>query len=151
MLFVAGRVSLFIVRGVSMSPAFRDSDLVLVTRGFSAPMRGSVVLLNMRQATGPQFQVKRLVGLPGERVVFEDGLLHIDGVHHSEPYLGGMPATVGTDRLTRDVGKDEYYVLGDNRAHSTDSRGYGPVSRFEIVGVVRARLWPFVRWRGGRR
>ena len=150
MLLVAGRVSLFIVRGVSMSPTFRDGDLVLVTRGFSAPMRGSVVLLNMRQATGPQFQVKRLVGLPGERIAFEDGLLHIDGVHHSEPYLGGMPATVGTDRLTRDVGEDEYYVLGDNRAHSTDSRRYGPVLRSEIVGVVRTRLWPLVRWRGGR-
>ena len=150
MLFVAGRVSLFIVRGVSMSPAFRDGDLVLVTRGLSEPRRGSVVLLDMRQATGPQFQVKRLVGLPGERVVFEDGLLHIDGVHHSEPYLGGMPATVGLDRLTSEVGEDEYYVLGDNRAHSTDSRGYGPVLRSEIVGVVRTRLWPLVRWRGGR-
>ena len=56
-----------------------------------------------------------------------------------------MPATVGTDRLTRDVGKDEYYVLGDNRAHSTDSRRYGPVPRSEIMGVVRVRLWPLVR------
>ena len=151
MLLVAGRVSLVIVRGASMSPALRDGDLVLVTRGFSEPRRGSVVLLNMRQEAGPRFQVKRLVGLPGERVVFEDGLLYIDGVHHPEPYLGGMPATLGTDRLTRDVGKDEYYVLGDNRAHSTDSRGYGPVSRFEIVGVVRARLWPLARRRGRRR
>ena len=148
MLLVARRVSLFIVRGVSMSPTFRDGDLALVTRGFSAPMRGSVVLLNMRQATGPQFQVKRLVGLPGERIAFEDGLLHIDGVHHSEPYLGGMPAIVGTDRLICDVGDDEYYVLGDNRTHSTDSRRYGPVPRSDIVGVVRARLWPLVRWHG---
>ena len=95
MLLVAGRVSLFIVRGVSMSPTLRDGDLVLVTRGLSEPRRGRVVLLDMRQATGPQFQVKRLVGLPGERVVFEDGLLHIDGVHHSEPYLGGMPPPLG--------------------------------------------------------
>ena len=133
-----------------MSPALRDGDLVLVTRGLSEPRRGSVVLLDMRQEAGPRFQVKRLVGLPGERIAFEDGLLHIDGVHHSEPYLGGMPATLGTDRLTRDVGEDEYYVLGDNRAHSTDSRGYGPVLRSEIVGVVRTRLWPLVRWRGGR-
>ena len=64
MLFVAGRVSLFIVRGVSMSPAFRDSDLVLVTRGFSAPMRGSVVLLNMRQVTGPNFRSSDSLGCP---------------------------------------------------------------------------------------
>ena len=49
--------------------------------------------------------------------------------------------------MTSEVGEDEYYVLGDNRAHSTDSRGYGPVLRSEIVGVVRARLWPLVRWR----
>ena len=134
-----------------MSPTFRDGDLVLVTRGFSAPMRGSVVLLNMRLATGPQIQVKRLVGLPGERIAFEDGLLHIDGVHHSEPYLDGMPATLGTDRLICDVGDNEYYVLGDNRTHSTDSRHYGPVPRSEIVGVVKVRLWPLVRRHGWRR
>ena len=148
MLLVAGRVSLVIVRGASMSPALRDGDLVLVTRGFSEPRRGSVVLLNMRQEAGPRFQVKRLAGLPGERIVFEDGLLYIDGVHHPEPYLGGMPATVGLGRLTSEVGEDEYYVLGDNRAHSTDSRLYGQVLRSDIVGVVRARLWPLVRWRG---
>ncbi len=148
MLFVAGRVSLFIVRGVSMSPTLRDSDLVLVTRGFSAPMRGSVVLLNARRSTGPQWQIKRIVGLPGERVVFEDGLLQIDGIHHSEPYLAGMPATVGLDRLTSEVGEYEYYVLGDNRAHSTDSRRFGPVLWSEIMGVVRARLWPVTRRRG---
>ena len=134
-----------------MFPALRDGDLVLVTRGLSELRRGSVVLLDMRQEAGPRFQVKRIVGLPGERIAFEDGLIHIDGVHHSEPYLGGMPAIVGTDRLICDVGDDEYYVLGDNRTHSTDSRRYGPVPRSEIVGVVRARLWPLVRWRGGRR
>ena len=145
----AGRISLFIVRGVSMSPTLRDGDLLLVTRSPSAPKKGSVVLLNMRQANGSQFQVKRIVGLPGERIVFDDGMLQIDGVHHPEPYLGGMPASVGLERLTCDVGEDEYYVLGDNRAHSTDSRRYGPVPRSEIVGVVRARLWPLVRWGGG--
>ena len=59
-----------------------------------------------------------------------------------------MPATVGLGRLTSEVGEDEYYVLGDNRAHSTDSRLYGQVLRSDIVGVVRARLWPLVRWRG---
>ena len=147
MLLVAGRVSLFIVRGASMSPAIRDCDLLLVTRSFSEPRRGRVVLLDMRQEASPRFQVKRIVGLPGERIVFEDGLLHIDGVHHPEPYLGGMPATVGLDRLTCVVGEGEYYVLGDNRAHSTDSRGNGPAPRSEIVGVVRARLWPLVRRR----
>ena len=128
-----------------MSPAFRDGDLLLVTRGFSAPRRGSVVLLKVRQAGEPQFQVKRLVGLPGERIVFEEGLLHIDGVHHPEPYLGGMPAAVGLDRLTCVVGEGEYYLLGDNRAHSTDSRHFGPVLQSEIAGVVRARLWPLAR------
>ena len=134
-----------------MSPTFLDGDLLLVTRGFSVPVRGSVVLLNVRQtAMGSQFQVKRIVGLPGERIVFEDGLLEIDGVRHSEPYLGGMPATIGTDRLTCDVGEDECYVLGDNRAHSTDSRHYGPALRSEVMGVVRARLWPLVRRRSAQ-
>ena len=131
-----------------MSPALRDGDLLLVNRGLSAPRRGSVVLLNGGKRTGGKFQVKRVVGLPGERIVFEDGLLEIDGVRHSEPYLGGMPATLGTDRLTCEVGEDECYVLGDNRAHSTDSRHYGPALRSEVVGVVRVRLWPVVRGGG---
>ena len=133
-----------------MSPAFRDGDLLLVAGRPSAPERGSVVLLNARRETGPQFQVKRIAGLPGERIVFEDGLLHVDGVHHPEPYLRGMPAAVGLDRLTCDVGEGEYFVMGDNRAHSTDSRSYGTVNGSEIVGVVRARLWPLVRRSGGR-
>ncbi len=128
-----------------MSPTFLDGDLLLVKRGPSAPRRGSVVLLDARREAGPRFQVKRVVGLPGERIVLEDGLLRIDGVHHPEPYLDGMPATVGLDHLTCDVGEGKYYVLGDNRAHSADSRQHGPVLRSEIVGVVRARLWPLVR------
>ena len=125
-----------------MEPSLCDGDLLLVRRPRAAPRRGSVIVIDAPRDNGPRWQVKRVVGLPGERVTFDDGLLFVNDAPHTEPYLGGLPAYLGLDRTTFDIGDDRYFVLGDNRAHSTDSRSFGPISANRIVGIFVARLWP---------
>ena len=137
--------SLFIVRGASMEPSLYDGDLLLVRKPRRALRRGSMVIMDTPRENGPRWQVKRVVGLPGDSLVFEDGLLFVNGVPHAEPYLRGLPAYLGLDKLSFDVGKGHYFVLGDNRAHSKDSRSFGAIDAKRIVGIFVARLWPFVR------
>ena len=104
--------------------------------------RGSVVVT----ARAERVDVKRIVGLPGERITFMEGVLLIDGMKMSEPYLGGLPSVIGLDFAEYELGSDEYFLMGDNRAHSTDSRHYGPVHRQRIEGRAIFRLWPPLRW-----
>ena len=91
-------------------------------------------------------ELKRIVGLAGEEMRFEDGLLYIDGAVLDEPYLGGLPSTLGLEGKRWKMGPDEYFLMGDNRAHSTDSREYGPVKADMLVGKVWLRYWPPRRW-----
>ena len=92
--------------------------------------------------------IKRVVGLPGERVHIEGGKVTIFNSEHPDGFLleeGYLPATTTTDGV-RDValGQQEYYMLGDNREFSFDSRRWGPMEEDAIVGRVAARLWPVV-------
>ena len=90
--------------------------------------------------------IKRVIGLPGERVVMAEGLLFIDERQQAEPYLGGLPSSVGLGESAWELGAGEYLVLGDNRAHSTDSRGFGPIGGDRIVGRAWMRYWPLTAW-----
>ena len=137
--------SLFIVRGASMEPSLYDGDLLLVKKSRGALCRGHIVVIDTPCENGPRWQVKRVVGLPGDSLAFEDGLLFINGAPHSEPYLHGLPAYPGLDRISFDVGEGHYFVLGDNRSHSTDSRAYGAIEASRIAGLVAERLWPILR------
>ena len=94
----------------------------------------------------PVGELKRVVGLAGEEVRLEDGLLYVDGAALDEPYLGGLPPTLGLGTRTWRLEPGEYFVMGDNRAHSTDSREYGPVKADMLVGRVVLRYWPPRRW-----
>ena len=139
---------LYTVRGTSMTPAFQRGDRVLVSRTTyrgEAPARGdAVIVLDPRD--GSRRYLKRVVGLPGEEVRLFDGMLIVQDRWVEEPYLEGLPSSVGlADRVWTLTG-DEYLVLGDNRAHSTDSREFGPTSRGLIVGKVWFRCWPPRRW-----
>ena len=83
----------------------------------------------------------------------EDGLLYVDGAVLDEPYLGGLPPTLGLESRRWRMGSDEYFVMGDNRVRSTDSREYGPVRADLLVGRVLLRRIgrPGVgEWSGGR-
>ena len=90
--------------------------------------------------------LKRVVGLPGESISLRDGLLIVDDAHFPEPYLRGLPPSLGLEEGHWELGPGEYFVMGDNRAHSTDSRNFGAVHQRLIVGRAWLRVWPIGRW-----
>ena len=139
---------IYLVRGDSMRPSFEPGSHLLVSQAayaLSEPSRGDVVIVRRPGNTGTRY-LKRVVGLPGEEVRILDGALLIDGVHLDEPYLGGLPASVGMGDRDWELGANEFFVLGDNRLRSTDSREYGPVGRDLILGKAWFRYWPLMRW-----
>ena len=130
-----------------MEPGFLPGDLLLVARAAyvdTQPARGDVVVVD-EPGVGAGRLLKRLVGLPGETVTFDEGLLLLDGERLDESYLNGLPAVVGLDYAQWVLGRDEYFILGDNRAHSTDSREFGPVHARGILGKAWLRCWPASR------
>ena len=137
-------MKLYVVRGDSMQPSFRGGDQLVVNPWAyrrSAPARGDVaVVRDPRLLT--RHELKRVVGLGGEELRFEDGLLHVDGAVLDEPYLGGLPAALGLQARRWRLAPGEYFVMGDNRAHSTDSREYGPITADDLVGRAWLRYWP---------
>lgn len=137
-------MTLYLVRGWSMAPTLLHGQRVLVRRLGRAPLRrGDIVVLREPTAEGVE-SVKRIVGLPGERVEVRGGRATVDGRALDEPYLlgGGGDGPEGSWR----AGEGEHFVLGDNRVRSIDSRTYGPVRREHIVGRVWLCCWPPSRW-----
>ncbi len=104
-----------------------------------APRRGEVIVFHFPRDPSKDF-VKRVIGLPGEEVEIQQGKVYIDGEALPEPYLDrGDTSRVGPLRLE----EKEYFVLGDNRPSSNDSRVWGPVSEGYLVGKVWFVYWPF--------
>jgi signal peptidase I len=135
----------YVVRGDSMRPSLRPGQRLLVRRTGLAWSRGQVVVVRDPREPATRF-MKRLVGLPGEEVRLLDGVLLVDGEVLEEPYLGGLPSSLGPGDRAWALGEDEYLVLGDNRSRSTDSRGFGPVAAELIAGRVWFRYWPPRAW-----
>ena len=128
-----------------------SSDRVLANRfiyRFRDPERGDIVVFETperaiaRCGAGGTF-VKRLVGLPGDRIVMTRGVLSVNGQPVDEPYVNGGPS--GPDFAERTLGADEYFMMGDNRGQSCDSREWGPVNRDDLIGPVFAVYWPLTR------
>ncbi len=135
----------FLVSGSSMVPTFQNGDYLLVdelTYRFRQPQRGEVVVIRYPKDPSEYF-IKRTIGLPGETVTIKDGHVTIKNqggeIVLREPYIG---SPMVTQDFTQTLGVDEYFVMGDNRNFSFDSRSWGPVPSHDIVGVVRLRLWP---------
>lgn len=141
----------FYVNGASMEPNYYDHEYLVIdeiTYRFDAPKRGEVVVF--RYPGDPkQYFIKRVIGLPGERVVLQDNKTTVynqaypDGKVIEEPYLAAGEVTAGEADKT--LGADEYFVLGDNRHASLDSRRFGSINKSAIVGRTWLRGWPLDR------
>lgn len=135
----------FLVSGASMEPNFYNGDYLLVDEiayRLRSPERGEVVVFKY-PGDHRSYYIKRIIGLPGERVQVENDHVTVysgsDGKVLHESYLPS-PNTTGDVDLTLKDG--QYFVMGDNRNFSYDSRAWGPVSTSELIGLVRLRLWP---------
>jgi signal peptidase I len=136
----------FIVKGESMSPTFESGDYLIVDEisyRFSDPQRGDVIVFNYPKDLTQRF-IKRVIGLPGETINVANGEVQVikDGKTTvlEEKYLPADLKTIGEIKIT--LGQDEYYVLGDNRNYSYDSRAWGVVPRKDIIGKAFLRLFP---------
>ncbi len=111
----------------------------------ASPLRGDLVIARDPRVRRKRY-LKRIVGLPGEEVCISEGTLTVDGTVLPELYLDGLPASRGLDSRTWSLGDGEYFIMGDSRAHSTDSREFGPVELRLILGKATHRVWPLTRW-----
>ena len=130
-----------------MLPALFEGDYLLVLGDSVSkppPARGDVVVALLDDSK--RSILKRVVGLPSEHVAFSEGMLLINGQKLAEPYLRGLPPYLGLDSSHFTLGSDEYFLMGDNRSHSTDSRHYGPLSRSQIAARAIWRVWPPSNW-----
>lgn len=122
----------------SMEPQLQPGDYVITRHHHGAPERGTIVILEHPNLPGFEI-VKRIVGLPGEKIVIGNGFVHADGAILAEPWADG-PTRPDSEW---DLGPEEVFVLGDNRAASAaDSRTIGPVDVTAIAWKVIARYWP---------
>jgi signal peptidase I len=135
----------FAIPSESMAPTLRPGDHVLVEKlsyRFGSPRRGDLVVF--RSPDGGSLAVKRIVGLAGDRVAIEDGVLAIDGHLQREPYVDQKSVdSVYFGPIV--VPRGDVFVMGDNRADSHDSRDYGAVPRGALIGRVVTTLWPLFR------
>jgi signal peptidase I len=137
----------FRIDGTSMEPNIHNGEYVIVNKtaywfGHN-PQRGDVIIFNAPDQ--PQNdRVKRVIGLPGDVVeVRGDGTVYVNGQQLEEPYL--PPHHSGTSG-TWTVPEDQYFVMGDNRSASLDSRAKGPVPRNKIIGKAWLIIWPLHDW-----
>jgi signal peptidase I len=140
----------FIVRGASMQPTFESGEYLIVDQlsyRFEDPSRGDVVI--MRYPKDPSvFFIKRIIGLPGETVTLAGSKVTIEkpgavAVTLSEPYVA--PERLENEYATYVLGPTDYFVMGDNRIESSDSRAWGFLPRKDIMGRALLRLLPPTR------
>lgn len=142
----------FYVKGASMEPNFFDHEYLIIDElsyRFHQPQRGDIVVFHYPNDPKNYF-IKRVIGLPGETVEIADGKVKI----YNDKYPNGIVLDehsylddIYTAQTRRETLKaDEYFVLGDNRPSSLDSRYFGPISMKVVVGRVWVRGWPLDRW-----
>lgn len=139
----------YLVQGASMDPTFHSADYLIIDRisyRFENPGRGDVIVFHFPQDPSRSF-IKRIIGLPGEMVEIQDNVVRIindgnrEGFTIAEPYVDSLNERSGNIRVI--LGENEYFVLGDNRKASADSRVWGALPKDHIVGRALVRLYPF--------
>lgn len=141
------------VNGQSMVPNFEDKEYLLtdkISYKRREPKRGEIVVFHAPpeagcpDGTGCDF-IKRVIGVPGDKIEIKDGNIYINDALLEEEYIPESYTTL-PGAYTRlgpvFIGENEYFVCGDNRSHSSDSRAWGPVGMSDIVGKVFFRYWP---------
>jgi signal peptidase I len=136
----------FLVKGQSMEPNFGNGDYLIIDQlsyRLREPQRGEVVVFKYPNIPSQRY-IKRIVGLPGETVEIKEGKVIISGVALDEStYLAGFVYTDEREFNLITLADSEYFVLGDNRAASSDSRIWGSLPREDIIGRAFIRAWPF--------
>jgi signal peptidase I len=136
------------VQGPSMFPTFKDGDYIItdkLTYRFSEPKRGDVIVFENPKNHSDDF-IKRIIGLPGDKVKVINSHISVNDQVLTEPYL--KPSVMTDGRFFLEEGQEKtvdpgmYFVLGDNRPYSSDSREWGLVKKSEILGRVIVRYWP---------
>lgn len=133
----------FIVRGPSMEPTYHENEYLIVNEigyTFSDPKQFEVIVFRFPKKPS-QFFIKRIIGVPGQEVIIRQGKVFIDGKEIDEAYL--PEGTLTAQDTIMKLDEEEYFVLGDNRAQSSDSRLWGVLPRNHIVGKVWIRVYPF--------
>jgi len=129
------------VDGFSMRPTLDDGPFVLVSRlayQLGVFERGDIIVFNS-PVNVEEDLIKRVIGLPGDVINVDDGIVSVNGTPLNEPYIAAPPAYSGTWQ----VGANQVFVLGDNRNDSSDSHAWGPVSEDEVIGKAILIYWPF--------
>jgi len=137
------------VEGLSMFATLDNNDYLIANKidyRIHGPQRGDIVILRPPTDNSKDF-IKRVIALPGETLLIRDGIVYINGRKLDEPYLpeawtvfDNWPPNGANGQV---MGPDQYFVMGDNRNKSQDSRSFGPISRDRIDGRAWFRIWPF--------
>ncbi len=139
----------FVVNGASMDPTFSTGQFLVVDRltyDFEPPRRGDVIVFEYPNDPSVYY-IKRIVGLPGETISIQDGQVNIQTNASSTPFAVDQ-SFIAPDHASHDtlppltLGPTQYFVMGDNRAQSSDSRAWGPLDRHFIIGRPIIRLTP---------
>ncbi|MHB1006758.1 MAG: signal peptidase I [Chloroflexota bacterium] len=153
----------FEIHQVSMEPNLHEGQRVIVSKleklwpswllgraeAASQPstspvslQHGQIVVLYKSASHTEDPLIKRVIGLPGDTVEVYDGGVYLNGIKLDEPYLFGRRTTCNSYCAPVTLGSDQYFVMGDNRPNSLDSRTFGPIPADQIVGRVIVRYWP---------
>lgn len=132
--------------GPSMQPGLHSNERVLVNSlayTFRDPQRGDVIVFHPPDALSERF-IKRVIGLPGDTIKLTQTSVYLNGVKLNEPYIAAVsldyPENLQVETIH--LGPDQFFVMGDNRTNSQDSRYFGPITQSEIIGKAEFVAWP---------
>lgn len=131
--FTACVVKPVVFEGISMLPTIADGDRMLIESNFGELKRADIIVFKYPKDT-TKFYVKRIIGLPGEKVEIKEGVVFINGEPLKEEYVDQLYNQSGDTREEKIVPEGNYFVLGDNRDNSSDSRIWGTVDKNLIIG-----------------